>query len=308
MSEDWLPPAPAWVRLSAAVIRRLPAGRYRAIHKLPRPSSAFLMHMPEEVGGYSFHCDLRDSISREVCFTGHYEPQETALVKAVLRPGMSFVDVGANWGYYTLLAAGLVGTKGRVLSLEPDPRLFSILQRNVTRGGLDQVMVLQIAAASEPGTLSLAGYIEDGGNFGISRIAPNSGEHEKLFQVSAQSLDNILEQQSLSSVDLMKMDIEGAEVFALAGLEKSLIRRKVKRLLLELHPIQLAEHGSSVSSVVEKLQSAGYNPWTIDHSFTGTRRAAYQKDISLEALIRPFEPTQQYDPWPHQLWLAPGVE
>jgi len=266
------------------------------------------MRMPDEVGGYPFHCDLRDTISREVCFTGRYEPQETVLVRSILRPGMSFVDVGANWGYFTLVAASLVGPSGRVLSLEPDPRLFSILQENIRRSGLDQVTLMQLAAASQSGTLPLAGYSEDGGNFGISRIAANSGEHEKLFQVSSQSLDNILEQQGLSSVDLMKMDIEGAEAFAIAGLEKSLIRRKVKRLLLELHPVQLAEHGSTVSAVTEKLQSAGYRAWTIDHSSIATREAAYKKGISTNALLRPFDSSSQYDAWPHQLWLAPGID
>ena len=151
-----LPIGPAWVRISAAVIRHLPVGRYRAMHMLPRPNSAFLMRMPDDVGGYPFRCDLRDIISREVCFTGTYEPQETTLVRAILRPGMTFVDVGANWGYFTLLAASLVGTTGRVLSLEPDPRLFSILQENVGRSGLDHVTPLQLAAAHQAGILSLS--------------------------------------------------------------------------------------------------------------------------------------------------------
>ena len=309
MTENNLPPAPAWVRLTAAVIRHLPAGRYRAIHSLcPRPPAAFLMNMPEEMGGYLFSCDLRDTISREVCFTGRYEPQETALVRSILRPGMSFVDVGANWGYFTLLAASLVGSNGRVLSLEPDPRLFSILQENVTRGGLDQVTVLQLAAANEPGTLTLAGYTEDGGNFGISRIAAGANRQGRVFQVSSDSLDHILDQQGLSHVDLMKMDIEGAEAFAIAGLEESMTKGKVKRLLLELHPNEVAEYGSTISAVIEKLQSAGYRAWTIDHSPTTTREAAYQKEINVKALLRPLDSSGEYDAWPHQLWLAPGIE
>src|SRR5262245_56723365 len=123
-----LPSAPPWVRLAARVIRRLPAGRYRAMNQIHRLSqSAFWMRSPKRLGGWSFQCDLRDSIAREVCFTGRYEPQETALVQAILKPGMSFVDVGANWGYFTLLAAHKVGVKGRVVSLEPDPRLFPVL-------------------------------------------------------------------------------------------------------------------------------------------------------------------------------------
>lgn len=309
MSKSNLPPAPAWVRMTAAVIRHLPAGRYRAIHRLCRkPPSAFLMQMPEEMGGYSFHCDLRDAISREVCFTGRYEPQETALVRSILRPAMSFVDVGANWGYFTLLAASLVGQNGRVLSLEPDPRIFSLLQANITRSRLKQVTALPLAAAHERGTLSLVGYAEDGGNFGVSRIAANSDKQERVFQVSSNSLDHILQEQSLLSVDLMKMDIEGAEVLAIAGLEESLTKKRIKRLLLELHPIELAEQGSTIAAVIEKLQSAGYTAWTIDHSPITTRKAAYKKEISAQSLLRPLEPFKQYDAWPHQLWLAPGIE
>src|SRR5579862_7639716 len=127
-------PAPKWVRLAAKIIRRLPAGRYRLIHGIcRRPPDEFLMSMPAELGGYQFTCNLRDTISREVCFTGYYEPQETAIVRSILRPGMNFVDVGANWGYFTLLSASLVGANGRVLSLEPDPRLFLMLSENVRR-------------------------------------------------------------------------------------------------------------------------------------------------------------------------------
>ena len=54
--------------------------------------------MPADFGACCFQCDLRDGIMREVCLTGRYEPQETALLQQILQPGMTFVDVGANWG------------------------------------------------------------------------------------------------------------------------------------------------------------------------------------------------------------------
>jgi FkbM family methyltransferase len=264
------------------------------------------MNMPKETGGYPFYCDLRDSISREVCFTGQYEPQETALVRSILRPGMSFVDVGANWGYFTLLAANLVGTTGRVLSLEPHPRLFSSLAANVARNDLDQVAVLQIAAANEPCTLSLAGYDENSDNYGVSRIVAESNGQQRMFRVAADSLDRILDDHAFAAVDLMKMDIEGGEAFAVKGLTKSLATHRIKRLLLELHPVQIAEHRSTVSDIVGALQKAGYIGWTIDHSPIATRRVAYQKRLKAETLLRPVDPSGQLDDWPHQLWLAPA--
>ena len=299
--------APRWVPLAAKFIRRLPIGRYRVMHGICRnPPPEFLISMPAEMGGYDFKCDLRDTISREVCFTGQYEPQETALVQSILRRGMTFVDVGANWGYFTLLAANLVGRKGRVLSLEPDPRHFKSLSANVARSELHQVTALQVAAADEAGTLSLAGYDERGGNYGVSRIVADSNDQKQLFRVAANSLDQLFEEHSVASVDLMKMDIEGGEAFAIKGLAKSLTSHRVKRLLLELHPAQIAEHGSSVSEIVDSLQAAGYAGWTIDHSPITTRRVAYQKSLLVEDLLRPVDPSGSLDAWPHQLWLAPS--
>ncbi len=266
------------------------------------------MRMPAEIGGYEFICNLRDTISREVCFTGRYEPQETAMVRSILREGMTFVDVGANWGYFTLMAAGIVGPRGRVVSLEPDPRLFAVLEGNLVRNQLRHVSRLQIAAASEPGTLTLSGFDQEGENFGISRIVGDGSEGGNSFKVQADSLDRILERELVESVDLMKMDIEGAEVFALPGLEKSLRERRVKRLLLELHPALIAEHGGSATGVIEILQQAGYGGWTIDHSPAATRQSAYSKTITAQGLLRALNSSDKLDEWPHQLWLAPGIE
>jgi FkbM family methyltransferase len=293
----------------APIIRRLPAGRYRAINRIcRRPPAAFAMRMPAELGGQTFRCDLHDSIAREVCFTGRYEPQETALVRAILRPGMSFVDVGANWGYFTLLAAHLVGAAGQVVSLEPDPRLFAVLQQNVAGNGLRQVTVLPVAAAQAAGPVTLAGYEETGGNFGLSRMVSRPTGTARLYQVPARRLDVVLDECGLGTVHLLKMDIEGAEGFALAGLEAALAGSRVQRLLLELHPAQLAEHGQSAAAVIAQLRRRGYRGWKIDHSPSFSRRIAYRRRLDCGQILRPLEEVANLDPWPHLLWTLPGLE
>ena len=307
MVSDAICAAPAWVRLASRVIRRLPAGRYPVMHWIcPRPAEAFLVRMPRELGGYKFRCDLRDSISREVCFAGCYEPQETELVQAILEPGMCFVDVGANWGYFSLLAAYLVGKSGRVISLEPDPRLFSILQENLTANHLEHATALPLAAAESRGSLSMVGYEESGGNFGLSRVVASPPASQTCFRVSADSLDSILSEQRIGSVDLMKMDIEGGEALAIEGLSKSLAARTIKALLLELHPNALLEQGSSVEAVVETLRAAGFVGLTVDHSASTNRQAAYGRVRDILSLLRPLDSADQLDAWAHQLWLAPG--
>ena len=131
---------PLWVRIVSTLIQHQPRGRYLAANWFGRRAvEPFWGRLPHDLGGLLFRCDLRDHIMREVCFTGGYEPQETALLKMMLRPGMTFVDVGANWGYFSLAAAHLVGLAGRVVSVEADPRACRTLRANFARNGLDAV-------------------------------------------------------------------------------------------------------------------------------------------------------------------------
>ncbi len=104
----------------------------------------------------------------------------------------------------------------------------------------------------------------------------------------------------------MKMDIEGAEALAITGLSKSLSARTIKFLLLELLPDALLDQGSSTEAVVEILRAAQYTGFTIDHSPSATRLSAYGGILDVRSLLRPFDPADRLDAWPHQLWLAPG--
>jgi FkbM family methyltransferase len=298
---------PLTVRLAQAVIPRLPLARYRlarAVGRLHR--TPFRAAMPERVGGLTFQCDLRDAIARDVCFTGLYEPQETALVTLILAPGMTFVDVGAHWGYFTLMAAARVGLAGRVISLEPDPRSFARLRSNVEHNRLSRVHVLPVAAADVEATVSLRGYEEGAENCGVSRVVAEVRATGPAFQVAARPLDDIARELGVDRVDLMKMDVEGGEATAISGMRGLLAARSVRRLLLELHPQALAEGGLTLEDVYGPLRRAGYQGFTIDHSPATTRRLAYGRRGDGRSLLTPVVPGQPLDAWPHQLWLAPG--
>lgn len=265
--------------------------------------------MRAELGGLSFECDLKDSIAREVCFTGRYEPQDTALIQALLAQGMTFVDVGANWGYYTLLAAHLVGDGGRVISLEPDPRLFPILMRNVEYNRLENVKALQIAAADEAGVLILSGYNEEDENRGLSRLVEQAEPSERAFQVQGRAIDEALDEHGIGEVHLLKMDIEGAEELALRGMTRGLSSHRFQRILLELHPAMLAERGIRTEDVLALMLKAGYEGWWLDFSPRANRKAAYARRLNLKDYMRPLtDAGASLDAWPHVLWQAPGLE
>src|SRR5260370_15515850 len=192
--EDVSPPRPG-AHLNASVTRRLPAGKYRLIEWLCRGSNRrFVGKRAKELGGYSFDCCLRDASARSVFFAGCAASQEIAFVRAVLRPGMTFADVGANWGLFTLVAANLVGEPGRVVALEPDPRIFVKLKWNVERNNLRQVRLLDAAAADRDTNLILVGHDHGGDNWGTSRLVETGSNGQLTFTVRSRRLDALLDE------------------------------------------------------------------------------------------------------------------
>jgi FkbM family methyltransferase len=302
---------PLILKVASSIVRRLPVGRYRMMNFLTNLTDWPVFAAPglAENTGCQFVFDLRDSIARELYFMGSYEPQETSLVRATLREGMTFLDVGAHFGYFTALAARIVGNRGRVISLEPDPRLFAKLKWIADRNQLSQVTPIQIAAAESAGMLKLEGYDESAGNYGLSKLVNGDAAGSYIFDVRAGSIDQILDDLGVNLVDLVKMDIEGAEQLAIRGMSKGLSAHRYRNIIIELHPRTLEQRGVSVRDVLVLLEQNGYRGWRIDHSPRKNREASYSQNNSPASLISDaYNGEQIKDDWPHMLWLAPGVE
>ena len=309
-TEHELPLAPLWVSAASRVIQSLPAGRYRAMNWVPRRGGRpFWAAMPADLGGLLFRCDLRDPLMREVCLTGRYEPQETAILRALVRPGAAVVDVGANWGYFTLAAAHLVGRKGRVVSVEADPQAARTLTANAEKNGLTQVTVIAAGASDAEHTLTVRRYgsdRHDSANFGVALDAAIQAGGER-FDIPARPLDGILDEAGLARVDVLKMDIEGAEARALAGLGRHLTAGSIDWILLELHPAHLRNQGASAVDVVDRLRSRGYDAWLVDHSPAAHRRAA-SAAVTAESLLTPLTVSSELGQWPHVLFGRRGLD
>lgn len=261
------------------------------------------MRLPPHLGGFLFHCDQRDSVAREVCFTGYYEPQETQLASRLLHAGDVFVDVGANWGYFSLAAAHWVGATGRVLAFEPEPRLFALLTANLAVNRLDFVRAYQTAAAAGCGRLGFTAFHADGGNWGESRSV-RAGPAD--FECDTVALDAALDAAGVGPVQLIKIDVEGGEVDALAGMRRGLAQGRYRYVLVECHPDLLAERGLTENDYLASLFDAGYRAWLVTQTPDLHRRAS-RKTLPASELMRPYGRGDRLGTWPHVLAAAPGA-
>ena len=306
MADAPLGAAPLWVRAASSVIRRLPAGRYRAMNWIARRQvDPFWMNLPPDFGELAYACDLRDGLMREVCLTGRYEPHETALLRHLLRPGNTFLDVGANWGYFTLVAAHLVGPTGRVLSVEADPRACRAVGANVDKNGLRTVQIFNVAASDSAGSLWFQEYereARDSGNFGVAQSTLIVEEGRRL-EVTARPLDDVLDEARVDRVHVLKMDIEGGEAKAIVGLTRRLSSHRVDYVSMELHPYHLRDLGTSVAAVIVSMRAYGYTPWRIDHS-ADAHRATASAQVDISSLLRPLAAGDDLGDWPHLLWTC----
>ncbi len=214
--------------------------------------------LPERIelrdGGYLYVSSTDSVIGAHIKHTGEYEPLVAGRMRALLQPGMTFVDVGASFGFYTVLAAGVVGPKGRVIAFEPGPQNRSLLLLNIAAHDFQNVSFFPVALSDENGVLL---YYTSGGNGAISPFAGEVSDLGSGELVAATRLDELLEHEA--RIDVMKIDVEGAEGRVIRG-GSEVLRRHRPVLFLEFSPPSLhATSGQSGREFLENLQELEYS-------------------------------------------------
>jgi len=191
-----------------------------------------------------------------IMFRGQWEPSETRWFLKGLKEGDTFVDVGANVGYYTLIAAKLVGPTGRVYSFEPDPESFAILERNVRLNGFRNVVLEQKALSNEAGSIQL--YLSKK-NRGDHRIyQPKHAAPRETVEVEAVALDDYFG-SSLPKIALMKIDTQGAEGVIFEGLMGIATGSPDLRIAMEWWPYGVDSFGFDPEKLIAMITSAGFH-------------------------------------------------
>ncbi len=178
-------------------------------------------------GGTRLDLRLGHDLSLGLLTEGRVEPNEFALLDRILRPGMVFLDAGANEGIYTLFASAKVGLDGRVIAVEPSPRELVHLRTNLHLNSAHNVDVVEQALAEHRGTLRLLLAEErHSGQNTLGDFAYPSVVAAAAVQVTVTTVDQIANELELERLDVIKLDLEGAEIRALAGASRSLERFK----------------------------------------------------------------------------------
>lgn len=203
-----------------------------------------------------------------------FEPQTTRFIKGNLAPGGTFVDVGANVGYFSLLAAGLVGRGGRVYAFEPNTHLHADFLRSVRENSFEDRIRLSGVAISNADADAVEFYISlAGANTGLSTLAPHekhlaSGSLSLTHKVSvaARSLDSWVRESGLTRIDIIKIDVEGAEESVIQGMGATLAGTPPRYIICETYL------GGAVS---EHLRTYGYRASGLDTTKEGWGNILY---------------------------------
>lgn len=240
-----------------------------------------------DVDGIKMNVICRDwAVAPTMLFSHTWEPIETGLFKKYIRPGMTVIDAGAYIGYYAVLAARLVGDKGKVFAFEPSPENCGVLRSNIRINGCNNVQVIDKAVSDKAGTVT---FYPNPCNASGSTMFDNYSTVRKTrdpkIAVDTVSLDDVVGNRE---VNFIKMDIEGGETKALKGMTGLIRNSPDLMMLVELFPIGLKNVGSSLEEFVDSLQQ--YFTLYIAHSYETDAVALgeIRREIRKSAVINLF--------------------
>jgi FkbM family methyltransferase len=274
-------PSHLLANLLRPITTRLPRGKHillnlagaagtddRAWKNVPRRHRVFFdKHLQAFIAA-----DLGQWQSRWHFYDGEYgEKDIPLLLRRFLRPGDTFIDIGANFGIHTILGAKLIGDSGRAFAFEPNPQSYDVLKAHLTINGIRNTTAFQIGLGDEAGEFTLAGDESALGAFTLRPI--EAGVHLK---VQVKRLDDVIDPSQLQNRTLIKVDTEGFEHRVLRGAARLLVYPNLA-IVSEVTDAWLRRTGSSAEELISFMKSMGFNVYDIV-----TRWAGFKLKLDLE--------------------------
>jgi FkbM family methyltransferase len=219
-------------------------------------------------GDMKIDLHLSDHMQRRIFWMGFYNHEVIAVLKKIVRPGMTIFDIGANIGEITMVAAKLVGHGGSVIAFEPIDRIADSLASNVMHNNLCQVTIERLALSDQEGKreiYSSCGQDIREENCGLGSLYRTAIEQAPLQIVSLCTLDDYMQEHSIQSLDIIKIDIEGAELPCLKG-AKNVLHQYKPILIVELNEETAVIAGYRQSDILDYLETFDYFFFTISRN------------------------------------------
>jgi FkbM family methyltransferase len=199
---------------------------------------------------------------------GWYEHESIRVVEILVQPGMVALDVGAHIGYYTLRLARRVGSRGRVLALEPHAPTFRLLAENLPPARFPNVELVPVAAGDTPGEALLVEFMGSGKHsfYDVSVLDAEYRARGTKVAVRVARIDDLMRERGLRQVHFVKLDIEGAEQAALRGMAEVLAASPVVAAIVEYNSRAIDAAGSSPEAFVADLKGLGFDLVTLEES------------------------------------------
>jgi len=210
----------------------------------------------------TIHGSIDRVISERIFKDGYWEPFETSILISSLREGYSFLDVGANIGYFTILAARLVGPSGSVYSFEPEPVNFRLMSKSLSQNKLsNQVKAMRIALSNRDSEEKL--YLS-ADNYGDHQLYPDKKDKKSILVTLRHGSRLLL--NDITRLHFIKVDTQGSEYEVLDGLMPMLLSlTSLPRMLIELTPYSLRTASSSGEALINLIRELGAKLWIVDH-------------------------------------------
>ena len=191
----------------------------------------------------------------------------------ILKPGQVFFDIGANFGFFTIIGGRLVGKTGQVIAFEPVPGNARTVRYNIAANQFDHVTLMEMAVAEKPGRGKLFVTAHSGGSTLASVRRPQDTTEE--IEVTLESIDSLRQAGKIPAPDVVKIDVEGAEMGVLLGMTETISNSR-PTFLIEVDDAERTRLDEKKSAIMRWLRERGYgirelpdaypgSPWHVDH-------------------------------------------
>lgn len=222
-----------------------------------------------------------EHIQQQLFWYGYYEKTVGIILKKLLKPDSIFIDVGANIGYFSLLAA-LQSPKGSIIALEPVSYLFNSLRENISLNKFSNIEAINIAAGDKEENRLI--YLSGADNTGMSSFQKPANYSEKNETVKVVTLDSLPDNLKLSRVDIIKIDVEGNELAVLKGM-KEIASRFQPHILIELNPQTLSYFNHSTDDVLSYATELSYTAFKITEKSTLSKLKDGNVSSTIDVLL-----------------------